>query len=166
MERKKQAEPWCISLCCVLWMHCEVLCKCRLKILLALCIHQQIFRKVEAERMKSFHFMLVRENGTWRSVCNWEWTFQVQLMQELWNELCSVQKMEIHVHVFSHRGVKIFISSVIWKNSWLLKNTGKRLSLFTIKTRRCFLGKIVFAEFVKGNEWHRLLLLLLVTWFK
>lgn len=60
--------------------------------------------------------------------------------------------MEIHVHVFAHGVVKILISSVNQKSSWLLKNRDKRFSLFTIKTRECSLGKAVFAESVKGDE--------------
>lgn len=57
---------------------CARLCKCQLKILLALCTHQQIFREVEVEQMKNFHITLVRESGMLRSVCNWEGTIQEQ----------------------------------------------------------------------------------------
>lgn len=44
-------------------MHCKGLCKCHLKILLALSVHQQAFGKVKVEKMKSFHFTVVREIG-------------------------------------------------------------------------------------------------------
>lgn len=77
----------------------------------------------------------------------------------------ALEKIEIWVHALSSGGVRIFISSVIWKTSWLLKNTYRRLSLFTSKTRDRFLGKTVFAEFGKGNEWHGLLILLLTMSF-